>query len=124
MNNLSNLTKEEAVEFLIKVIATGALKGDISDIREDLETAIRIAIGHLTEGDTNKVATAIDAIFQMYRRNDVADKSYRNAARFILSAIDGVPNRYETYECYKEDTRLTNLVNNKQGTSDETSKPM
>jgi len=115
MNDISNLTKPEAVEFLTYVICNNVLDSELTEaVKANLESAIRVAIAHLSEDDTNKVATAVEAIFQMYRRNDVADKSYRNAARFILSAVDGVPNRYEMYDCTKEDTRLSILLNNKQ----------
>ena len=112
--SISNLTKAEAIEFLTDVIAENKLSGDVSEIKEDLESAIRVALAHLRDDDTNKLATAVEAIFQMYRRNDIADKSYRNAARFILSSVDGVPNRYETYDSNDEDFRLIELVTNKK----------
>ena len=110
MSDIANLTKSEAVEFLTKVINEGLLyKGDLGDQAQPLESAIRIAIAHLSDGETTKVATAVEAIFQMYRRNDTADKAYRNAARFILSVVDGVPSRYEFYS-NAEDDRLSNLL--------------
>lgn len=98
MDTITNLNKDEAVEFLRKVINENMLSGDISGIKEPLESAIRIAIAHLSNNDTNKMATAIDGIFQMYKRNNSIDKSYRNAARFILSVVNNVPVRYEGYE--------------------------
>lgn len=106
MSEISNLTKEEAVRFLTQIIADGQLQKGIEGMEEDLESAIRVALAHLGNGDTNKVATAVEAIFQMYRRNDVTDKSYRNAARFILSVVDEVPVRYESYEETAENDRL------------------
>ncbi len=118
MTNISNMDKEHAINFLRRVIIENKLSGDISSIREDLESAIRVAIAHLTNEETNKVATAVEAIFQMYKRNDIADKSYRNAARFILSVVDDVPNRYESYDDDDCDTRINlladNMVDNKE----------
>ena len=96
--SISNLNKNEAIAFLNKVINKGLLSGDISEIREDLESAIRVALAHLEDGETSKLGIAVESIFQMYKRSSVADKSYRNAARFILSVVDNVPVRYESYE--------------------------
>lgn len=113
MSEITNFTKDEAVEFLQKVINNGLLHKGIEGMEEDLESAIRVCLAHLSTDDSSKVAIAVEAIFQMYRRGNVADKSYRNAARFILSSVDGVPTRYESYD-NEEDTRLTKLTGVKQ----------
>lgn len=105
-HQLSNLTKDESIKFIEEVLNSGALdRDDISDIREDLESALRVALAHLKTVSPNDktLGNAVDAIFQMYRRDNNIDKSYRNAARFILSTLDDVPVRYE--EC-EEDERL------------------
>ena len=112
MSEITNFSKEEAIDFLDRVVNDHLLFGEIDDeLREDLETAIRIAIAHLKENDTNDVATAIDCIFQMYRRKNDIDKAYRNAARFILSVVDNVPSRYESYDDPRPDLQLPDSIN-------------
>lgn len=105
-HKLSNLTKEDSIKFIEYILNNGILDHeDISDIREDLESALRVALAHLkaVSPDDKTLGNAVDAIFQMYKRDNNIDKSYRNAARFILSAVNDVPVRYE--EC-EEDERL------------------
>lgn len=102
--SISNLTKEEAIQFLTKVISNHELyDGKIAGQEDKLETAIRVCITHLKEGESNTLGTAVDAIFQMYKRDSNIDKSYRNSARFILSQVYDVPPRYERYD---EDAKL------------------
>ena len=105
-HKLSNLTKEDSIKFIEQILNDKTLNNeDISSIREDLESALRVALAHLkaVSPDDKTLGNAVDAIFQMYKRDNNIDKSYRNAARFILSVVNDVPVRYE--EC-EEDERL------------------
>ncbi len=99
-HTIHNAVKSEIIDTIRQAINERWIyKESLSDDeRERLETALRVALGHLDEGDTTKLGTAVNAIFEMYRRNDVIDESYRNAARFILGAVDGVPTRYERHD--------------------------
>ena len=108
--SISNLTKKEAVEFLTEVISNHELyNGGIEGKEDKLETAIRVCITHLKEGESSALGTAVDAIFQMYKRDNNIDKSYRNSARFILSQVYDVPPRYESYD---EDAQLPSELMN------------
>lgn len=102
--NIKNLTKDNSLEIIHEAIKEHWLfEDDLGPHREELETALRIVYAHLKQGETTPLGTAVDCIFEMYRRDDDVDKSYRNAARFILSAVNGVPARYEAYK--NEDAR-------------------
>lgn len=111
MSDLVNITKDEALKVIGQAVSEDWINNPdkLEANKGRFETALRIALAHLAMGETTDVGTAVDAIFEMYRRNNSVDKSYRNAARFILSIVDKVPARYESYD--DEDANFPRLEN-------------
>lgn len=87
-----NITRSEVISILKDVANGNITKLDSEKVEEAAQFAIQYIDNNELE-DTLK--GALDSIFEMYRRDDEVDKSYRNAARFIKSSVLNEEVEYE-----------------------------
>lgn len=80
-----DLSRQETIELLTDML------DDLDSVdTEKLENTLRAALIYLKDDPTARLEVAANDIFQLYRRNNDIDEAYRNAARYILSAVSGI----------------------------------
>ena len=78
------------IEYAIKIVED-AINDESHDsiINKELRDALEVILVHLKTAhlDNETLASVVNSVYMMHRRNNEIDRAYRDAAKYILDAM-------------------------------------